>query len=101
MKAGEPDLEEEQGLRLVRHLEGQPGTEPCLKQVLPWNEWVQMLPWHWAFTATALGPQVPLRGLQSWHHSAFLLNNFSTVPTFYFSLRYDPVSQAGTSDWPR
>lgn len=90
MKAGEPDLEKEQELRMVKHLEGQAGADPSLKQVMLWNCLVQMLLWHWALAAPGTGhlPPLPLdlRFLpvdsQSWHHSALLLNHFSPIPAF-------------------
>ena len=63
MKAGEPDLEKDQELRMVKHFEGQTGADPSLKQVMLWNYLVQMLPWHWTLTTTDPGPQIPLHGL--------------------------------------
>lgn len=44
--AGEPGLEKEQALRMVRHLEGWTEVYPGLKQAMPWDGLARRLTWQ-------------------------------------------------------
>lgn len=100
MKAGEPDLEKEQELRMGKHLEGQAGTDPSLKQVMLWNCLVQTLPWHWALSAPAPGPHSSL-----WTHSpGTTLLSYWIVPQLplhfnFCSLKIQNPRQAQLTGW--